>query len=91
MKGTNVYPSALTSTVRRFGRVVDFRCLIDHRRVASPRVILQVEVEGDAGRLADDLKATELRSDLGLTPDVEVVARGALGRSDGKTNRFQIL
>ncbi len=89
VKGTNVYPSALTSTVRRFGRVVDFRCLID-RRVASPRVILQVEVEGDAGRLADDLKAA-FRSDLGLTPDVEVVARGALGRSDGKTNRFQIL
>lgn len=89
VKGTNIYPSAVTSTVRRFDNVVEFRCVID-RRVTMPRILLQVEVQGETQSVAKSLKAA-FKSDLGLTPDVEILTPGALPRSGGKINRFHHL
>lgn len=91
VRGVNVYPSVIESTVRRFDEVTEFRSTVSHGGALRS---LAVEIEAAAA--VDDRAALaarvarQLREALGLTVAVRVVESGSLPRFELKARRFVV-
>ncbi len=88
VRGINVYPSAIENLVREFPDVVEFQGRIDKREEMA-ELVLQIEADGDAVRVAKEL-GDLLHRNLSLRPQIEVVPPGTLPRYELKARRFQI-
>jgi phenylacetate-CoA ligase len=92
-RGANFFPSAVEEIVRRQeGLTPEYRIVLDEG--ASGLANVTVQVEAQAGSRLDEpdgLRArvrAALREGLGINPEVEVLARGALPREEqAKTKR----
>ena len=91
VRGVNVYPASVEAVLRRFPEVVEFRSTIS-RTGTLPT--LTVDVEAAAGCDLTALPARvahALRTALGLTVPVQVVAAGSLPRFEMKARRILIV
>ncbi len=86
LRGVNVFPSAVEQVVRSHPGLAspEYRLVLDRDR-ALPSLTIEVEGEHDAGTLPD-----ELRSALGVSVEVTVLAPGSLPRLPGKAKRVVI-
>jgi phenylacetate-CoA ligase len=92
VRGENIYPSAIEDTLRAIeGFGGEFRVVVS-RRETMDEFVIQAEYaasHADPG-LRDKLRATmteRLRARLGVHPVVELVAAGALQRTEFKARR----
>jgi phenylacetate-CoA ligase len=92
-RGVNFFPSAVEEVVRRHpGLAPEYRIVLDRGTASLPTVTIQVEALGEAPADAvDPLRESvlgELRTALGVAPQVDVLAPGALPRTErGKARR----
>src|SRR5262249_46970522 len=81
VRGVNIYPSAIEAIVRQFD-VAEFR-IVRSRREAMEELTVEIEAdEAVAAELAD-----QLRRQLGVRIDVQLVAPGSLPRFELKARR----
>lgn len=91
IRGVNVYPTSVESVVRTIPEIVEFRST-----VSQPGALrtLSIEIELTAGAVdgaAISARLTrQLRSALGLTVPVRIVASGSLPRFEMKARRFVV-
>jgi len=91
VRGVNVYPASVEAVLRRFTEVAEFRSTIS--RIATLPT-LTVDIEAVPGADAASLSARvahALRTAIGLTVPVHVVAAGSLPRFEMKARRMVIV
>jgi phenylacetate-CoA ligase len=91
IRGVNVYPTSIESVVRAVPEIVEFRSTVSQPG-AMRSLTIEIEiVDGvaDAAAVTGHL-VRELRSALGLTVPVKIVAAGSLPRFEMKAKRFVI-
>lgn len=92
-RGVNFFPSAVEDVVRRHpGLAPEYRIVLDRGAGSLPTMTVQVEPVGEASAdTVDPLRESlrgELRAALGVATEVDVVAPGALPRTErGKARR----
>ncbi len=84
-RGVNFFPSAVENIIRRYDELSpEYRIVLDTGPRGLPVVTIQVEAlgpgGGDAPALHDRVQAA-LRGGLGVNPEIEVLAEGALPRA----------
>ena len=88
IRGVNVYPTSIESVVHGIPEIVEFRSTVSQRGVMRT---LSIEIEvagaGDAEAVSGKL-VRQLRSALGLTVPVRIVASDTLPRFEMKARRF---
>jgi phenylacetate-CoA ligase len=87
VRGNNLYPAAIEAIVRRFGRVTEYRIVVDH---TGPLADLRIEVEPDAGDGRDlaDAVGRAVRDELLFRVEVSAVPAGTLPRFEMKARRL---
>ncbi|MBA4064360.1 MAG: CoF synthetase [Isosphaera sp.] len=87
VRGNNLYPAAIEAIVRRFGRVAEYRIVMDH---TGPLADLRIEVEADAGDGRDlaDAVGRAVRDELLFRVEVTAVPGGTLPRFEMKARRL---
>ena len=91
IRGVNLYPSAVEAVVRKFREIVEFEGRVSTRK-GMQQLVLRVEVDPRAQEQCDVIRKrlqNELRNQLGLRIDVELVPAGALPRYELKARRFK--
>ncbi|NNE24366.1 MAG: phenylacetate--CoA ligase family protein [Rhizobiales bacterium] len=89
VRGLNVFPAMLAGIVSAFAELSnEYRITLDQ---APPYELLPLEVELVPGVVAGSLLAqaveSRIKSDIGVTAKVSVLAPGELPRTEGKTRR----
>jgi len=90
VRGVNVYPASIEAVLRQFPEVAEFRSIISRTGTLAT---LTIDVEAGPGCDVAALPARvahALRTALGLTIPVHVVAGGSLPRFDMKSRRFVV-
>ena len=95
IRGVNVYPSQIEAVLVGLPGIAPHYQLVLERRGALDEVTLEVEAlpavaEADYSRLAADA-AHHIKSHVGVTATVKVLAPGAVPRSQGKAVRVRDL
>jgi phenylacetate-CoA ligase len=88
IRGVNVYPTAVESTLRRFKEIVEFRSTVSFNGTLA---LLSVEIEvmpSLAPKQIVNRVERSLREGLGLTVPVLIVKPGSLPRFEMKAHRF---
>jgi phenylacetate-CoA ligase len=91
IRGVNVYPTGIESVVRTFPEIVEFRSTVSQPG-AMRTLSIEIEITdgvADTASISTHL-ARELRSALGLTVPVHIVAAGSLPRFEMKAKRFVV-
>ncbi len=87
VRGVAVFPAMVDTTLERIpGIASEYQIHVDRDQRGRDTILIRVEGEARAG-LGDTVRSA-LRSALGVRVDVEVVAHGALPRSERKTRRM---
>lgn len=89
VRGVNIFPSAIESIVREFAEIEEFRVEVS-RREALPELKLILEPRAGYGtpeRLTEKV-VSRVRESIGIRPQVELAAPGALPRFELKARRF---
>ena len=87
LRGVNVYPSEIEHVLLGIDGVEPHYELTVERPGSSDEVRVRCEASGDAGEALADRVRARLREHTGIGIDVELVAPGALPRSEGKAAR----
>jgi phenylacetate-CoA ligase len=94
VRGVNVFPGAIENLVMGFPEVYDFRARVVEEKGMRELVLrLELTPEGHAGGAGDTLGervVDELRRQLSLSSQVEVLPPGAIPRTPGKAYRFKV-
>jgi phenylacetate-CoA ligase len=91
IRGVNVYPTGVESVVRAIPEIVEFRSTVSQPG-AMRTLSIEIEVmDGVSDGAAVSARLTrQLRSALGLTVPVRIVASGSLPRFEMKARRFVV-
>jgi phenylacetate-CoA ligase len=82
-RGVNFFPTAVEEIVRRHGELSpEYRIVLDDGPRGLPVVTIQVEAPLDAPAELRERVRSALRGGLGVNPEVEVLAPGALPRAE---------
>lgn len=91
VRGVNIYPGAIDNLVRKHEGILEYRATVNKREQMDELTIeIEVAAGSDAGAVRDAL-IENMKSTLGLRPNVEAVEPGALPRFDMKAKRFFVL
>jgi phenylacetate-CoA ligase len=92
VRGVNVFPGAVENVLREFSEIEEFRVEIGARG-AMQEIRLILEPAADQGAIQDlaGRVGQRVRERIGLRPEVQVVAPGALPRFELKAKRFHKL
>jgi phenylacetate-CoA ligase len=91
IRGVNVYPTGVESVVRAIPEIVEFRSTVSQAG-AMRTLSIEIEVADDVtdGAAISAKLTRQLRSALGLTVPVRIVASGSLPRFEMKARRFVV-
>ena len=92
IRGVNVFPSAIENILRRFPEVVEFQGEVIREREMQ-ELLLRLETDGlneEQQRTLQQRVLSEMRSTLGLRPNVQLVPAGSLPRAEMKSRRFRL-
>ena len=91
VRGVNIYPSAIDNFVRKYDGILEYRATVNKReQMDELNIEIEVTLESDAGAIRDALMEN-MKSTLGLRPNVELVPPGSLPRFELKARRFFVL
>ena len=90
IRGVNVYPTSIESIVRAVPEILEFRSTVSQPG-AMRTLSIEIELADgvDSAAISGHL-VRELRSALGLTVPVRIVASGSLPRFEMKARRFVV-
>src|SRR4029453_691497 len=89
VRGVNVFPSAIENVMREFPEIEEFRVEVFEREsMKEIRIILEPCSSPSSARVLAEQVSQRMRERIGLRPQVELVAPGALPRFELKAKRF---
>jgi len=90
VRGVNVFPSAIDNFIRRFVEIDEYRVNVD-KTGGMDELKIEIElVEGSDDATVQSALLHTITNELGIRPDLHIVSRETLPRSEGKAKRFHI-
>ena len=91
VRGVNVYPGAIDNFVRKYTEIVEYRATVN-KQGALDELHLEIELAPDCKRrtIRDEL-VEDIRSTLGLRPNITLAGTGTLPRFEMKARRFFVI
>jgi len=91
VRGVNIYPGAIDNFVRKHHGILEYRATVNKReQMDELNIEIEVAEVAEAGAVRDALMEN-MKSTLGLRPNVELVEAGTLPRFELKAKRFFVL
>jgi len=91
VRGVNVYPGAIDNFVRKYEEIVEYRATVNKQGVLD-ELHLEIELAPECRRrtIREEL-LEDIRSTLGLRPNITLAETGSLPRFEMKAKRFFVV